>query len=86
MSDKIAFDGSFVKDFAVQNVVENEVICVNMYVRNKLFNTYCMIGAEELPSLEGEIYGLTSIQTTVIEDYEVSLEDGWPDFIKDFYE
>ena len=59
---------------------------MSMYVRNKLFNTHYMIGAEELPSLEGEIYGITSIQTTVIEDYEVSLEDGWPDFIKDFYE
>ncbi|MDR2529496.1 MAG: hypothetical protein LBD04_10880 [Synergistaceae bacterium] len=59
---------------------------MGMYTRNKLFNTYCVRGAEELPNLEGEVYGDTSIRTTVIENYEVSLEDGWPDFIKDFCE
>ena len=56
-----------------------------VYSRNKLFDTHYQAGAEDLPRLEDDAYGESSIVTTVFENYETSLEDGWPDFIKDFY-
>jgi hypothetical protein len=41
---------------------------------------------EALPDLEEEVYADYSVVTTIFEDYEITIEDCWPDFIRDFYE
>ena len=56
-----------------------------VYARNKLFDDFCWIGAEYLPVLEDDIHTCCSVDTTPFEDYEVTLEETWPDFIKDSY-
>jgi hypothetical protein len=43
-----------------------------------------MTGRENLPYLEDDVFADESVITTVLEDYEISLEDDWSDFIKDF--
>jgi hypothetical protein len=55
-----------------------------VYVRNKLFDTYYRAGAEELPELENDVSVDGVIKMSVLESYETSLEDGWPEFIEDF--
>jgi hypothetical protein len=55
-----------------------------VYARNKLFDLYCRTGAEELPALENDVSADDAIKMSVLENYETSLEDGWPEFIEDF--
>ncbi|MDR1978786.1 MAG: hypothetical protein LBQ42_08635 [Synergistaceae bacterium] len=55
-----------------------------VYARNKLFDVYCRTGAEDLPYLENDVCTDDAVRTSVIENYETSLEDGWPEFIEDF--
>jgi hypothetical protein len=56
-----------------------------VFAQNKLFDTYCLRGKEDLPHLEDDVFADSVVVTTVLEDYETSLEDDWPDFIRDFY-
>jgi hypothetical protein len=45
-----------------------------------------MLGAQDLPDLETDVYVEPAITSTVFESYEDYLEDGWPEFIRDFNE
>jgi hypothetical protein len=49
-----------------------------------LFDIYYRAGAEDLPELENDVSIGDVIKMSVIENYETSLEDGWPEFIEDF--
>ncbi|MDR1621033.1 MAG: hypothetical protein LBS00_01520 [Synergistaceae bacterium] len=55
-----------------------------VYAHNKLFDVYCRAGAEDLPNLENDAYVDDVTKMSVVESYETSLEDGWPEFIEDF--
>jgi hypothetical protein len=55
-----------------------------VFAHNKLFDTYCLKGKEELPHLEDDVVADGVVVNTVLENYETSLEDDWPNFIKDF--
>ena len=57
-----------------------------MYSRNKHFDTFYLTGAQDLPELEIDIYAEGSTTSTVFENYEDYLADGWPEFIRDFCE
>lgn len=56
-----------------------------VYSHNKLFDSFNWVGVEDLPALEDDTHTSDSLETSVFEDYETSMEDGWPDFIKDIY-
>ena len=56
-----------------------------VYAHNKLFDTNYQRGAEDLPNLEDDVFTDDSVATTVFENYETSIEEEWPEFIKDFY-
>ena len=60
-------------------------LMAGLYVRNRLFNTYCQVGMENLPVLEEDVGSDGTVLMTVLENYETALEDGWPDFVRDFY-
>ena len=57
-----------------------------IYSRNKLFDTTYQAGAQDLPELEEDVYVESVTTSTIFEAYEDYLEDGWPEFIRDFYE
>ena len=57
-----------------------------LYSRNKLFDTEYMIGAQNLLELEEEVYLEPATMSTIVESYEDYLDDGWPEFIRDFSE
>ena len=56
-----------------------------VYSRNRLFDQFCLTGAENLPVLEDDVSADGVVEMSVLENYETTLEDGWPDFIRDFY-
>ena len=56
-----------------------------LYVRNKLVESFCRIGVEDLPELEDDVSAEDIMVADVIESFETSLEDDWPEFIIDFY-
>jgi len=45
-----------------------------------------MIGAQELPYLEEDVYVDHVVSSTIFESYEDYLAQGWADFIRDFCE
>ena len=55
-----------------------------VYAHNKLFDVYYREGAEGLPILESDTYIDDVVTMSALENYETSLEDGWPEFIEDF--
>ncbi|MDR2137569.1 MAG: hypothetical protein LBO68_04695 [Synergistaceae bacterium] len=55
-----------------------------VYTYNKLFDTYCLKGREDLPRLENDVLADDVVVNTVFENYETALEDDWANFIKDF--
>ena len=55
-----------------------------VYSYNKLFDTHCWTGVSELPALENEYFADDTVCTTSFDDYETTIEDSWPEFIKDF--
>ena len=57
-----------------------------VYSRNKYFDSFYMMGAQDLPRLEEDVYIDSAVNTTTFESYEDYLTDGWPDFIRDFCE
>ena len=57
-----------------------------IFSRNKLFDTVYLIGSQGLPELEKDFYVEDVTTMTIFESYEDYLEDGWPEFIRDFCE
>ena len=57
-----------------------------VYSHNKLFDTFYLAGAQDLPELEEDVYVESATAMTLFEAYEDYLPDGWPDFIEDFCE
>ena len=57
-----------------------------VYARNKLFDDLHRVGADDLPDLEDDVHVEDSTEITVFEEYELMIEDFWPDFIRDFYD
>ena len=57
-----------------------------IYSRNKYFDSFYMIGAQELPYLEEDVYVDHVVSSTIFESYEDYLAQGWADFIRDFCE
>ena len=57
-----------------------------VYSRNKHFDTFYLAGAQDLPELERDVYMDGATSSTIFESYEDYLEDGWPEFIRDFNE
>ena len=57
-----------------------------VYSRNRLFDTVYLAGAQELPDLEKDVYVDGAVSASVFDSYEDYLSEGWPDFIRDFYE
>ena len=56
-----------------------------MYAHNKLFRDFYFAGVEDLSALENDVFASEIVVAEVLDSYECALEDGWPDFIKDFY-
>ena len=56
-----------------------------VYSHNKLFYDFCWMATEMLPEFEDDVHTDLAVTTTGYEDYEVALEESWPDFIKTFY-
>jgi hypothetical protein len=57
-----------------------------LYSRNKLFDVSYLTGKEDLPALENEVYSDESIVSSVEDDYEIAIEEDWPNFIKNLHE
>ncbi|MDR2175529.1 MAG: hypothetical protein LBO82_06285 [Synergistaceae bacterium] len=57
-----------------------------VYSRNKLFDSSYFAGKENLPELEIDVHTDESILSSVEENYETSIEEDWPNFIKNLYE
>jgi hypothetical protein len=57
-----------------------------VYSRNKLFDVSYLAGKENLPDLEDDVHADESVFSSVLDDYETSIEEDWPDFIKTFCE
>lgn len=55
-----------------------------IYAHNKLFDTFCRSGADNLPDLEDDVQAEFSIETPLFEEYAIAIEDFWPDFVSDF--
>lgn len=54
-----------------------------VYSRNKLFDVENWAGAEVLGGFEDVVHVDDASDLTVFEAYEVSIEDSWPNFIRD---
>jgi hypothetical protein len=57
-----------------------------VYSRNKLFDNIYLMGKENLPALEGDVCADEAVVSSVLENYETSIEEDWPNFIKNSYE
>jgi hypothetical protein len=57
-----------------------------VYSRNRLFDSVYLAGKENLPNLEGDVCADETVVSSVLEDYETSIEEDWSDFVKIFYE
>ena len=57
-----------------------------VYSRNKLFDNSYLAGKENLPALEDDVHLDESIVSSIEEVYETTIEEDWPDFIKNLYE
>ena len=56
-----------------------------VYSYNKLFDDLYWMGAETLPQLEEAVFAAETMYTTPVDDFEATVDDFWPDFVKDFY-
>jgi hypothetical protein len=57
-----------------------------VYSRNKFFDSAYLAGKESLSGLEDDVFSDESIISSVVDNYETSIEEDWPNFIKNFYE
>jgi hypothetical protein len=54
-----------------------------VYSRNKLFDGLYQAGAEDLPVLESDVDVEGAVALSSIDGYEITIEEDWPEFIKD---
>lgn len=57
-----------------------------VYSRNKYFDSFYMMGVQDLPCLEEDVHVDGAVSATTFESYDDYLADGWPEFIRDFCE
>jgi hypothetical protein len=57
-----------------------------VYSRNKFFDDAYLAGRENLPNLENDVHMEESVASSIDEDYETSIEEDWPNFIKNLCE
>ena len=57
-----------------------------MYSHNKLFDNSYLAGKENLPALEDDVHSDESVVSSIEDNYEIAIEEDWPNFIKNFYE
>jgi hypothetical protein len=55
-----------------------------VYSRNKLIDRLYRDGMEDLPVLEDDVSVERSVSLSLLENYETTIEEDWPEFIKDF--
>ncbi len=55
----------------------------SLYSRNKYFDVECWTGAATLEFFETTVHIDDAINLSVNENYEVTIEDSWAEFIKE---
>lgn len=56
---------------------------IGVLKRNKLFDTFDWIGAQEMPALDADVHGEDTCDIPEALDFELCLDDWWPWFTAD---